>query len=364
MVKKTRRYAAQLAADSSGSRICPRQRQSYIAAGGGSGPGRAAVVLHAFRAAASQPRPRWSRSVWRSAIVVVVGFVVRAADPAPDERDERAEASDRAPREAVSGAGRLETGAPQRPGRPLALRGATRRAAGGARARLRRARHGRRGPDRRPHRHRRVSRRLRARRAVRRLATLRPAPRGVARLAHAAPATSSGCSVPNGAGKSTLIGMLATLVAPTSGTVRYGEPTSPPTAGPAIRARIGLLAHELHLYPELTARQNLEFFARLHGLDPGDVVPRRSRPPGLSDRADDHGRRVLARHAAAAGARAGAAASARGSSCSTSRSPGSTTAPSAAWRARLRAGGAAAPSSSSRRTISTSPTAWSAGVGG
>ena len=36
---------------------------------------------------------------------------------------------------------------------------------------------------------------------------------------------------PNGAGKSTLIGMLATLVAPTSGVVRYGGRTSGETGG-------------------------------------------------------------------------------------------------------------------------------------
>ena len=76
---------------------------------------------------------------------------------------------------------------------------------------------------------------------------------------------------PNGAGKSTLLGMLATLVAPTSGSVTYGG-FKPGDQGQAIRSRIGVLAHELHLYPELTARQNLEFFARLHGLDDLNLV--------------------------------------------------------------------------------------------
>jgi ABC-type multidrug transport system ATPase subunit len=69
---------------------------------------------------------------------------------------------------------------------------------------------------------------------------------------------------PNGAGKSTLIGMAATLVAPTSGIVRYGGRTAR-ECGPVLRHQVGLLAHELHLYPELTARQNLEFFAGLYG---------------------------------------------------------------------------------------------------
>jgi heme exporter protein A len=75
---------------------------------------------------------------------------------------------------------------------------------------------------------------------------------------------------PNGAGKSTLLGMLATLVTPTSGTIEYGA-LARTLPGEALRGRIGLLAHELHLYPELSARQNLRFFARLHGLNQAAV---------------------------------------------------------------------------------------------
>ena len=91
---------------------------------------------------------------------------------------------------------------------------------------------------------------------------------------------------PNGAGKSTLITTLATLAAPTSGEVRYGN--QPARAlGAALRSRIGLLAHELHLYPELSARQNLTFFAELYGLDPRGQVDAALASAGLLDRADD-----------------------------------------------------------------------------
>jgi heme exporter protein A len=91
---------------------------------------------------------------------------------------------------------------------------------------------------------------------------------------------------PNGAGKSTLIGMLSTLIAPSAGTIRYGGRTAD-EGGPALRGQIGLLAHELHLYSELSARQNLEFFAQLHGLDAAAVVPAALHAAGLDDRADD-----------------------------------------------------------------------------
>jgi ABC-type multidrug transport system ATPase subunit len=91
---------------------------------------------------------------------------------------------------------------------------------------------------------------------------------------------------PNGAGKSTLIATLATLAAPTKGEVRYGD--RPARAlGAALRARIGLLAHDLHLYPELSARQNLAFFAALYGLDARAPVDAALESAGLQDRADD-----------------------------------------------------------------------------
>jgi heme exporter protein A len=91
---------------------------------------------------------------------------------------------------------------------------------------------------------------------------------------------------PNGAGKSTFISVLATLTRPTAGEVRYGGRT-PAQLGPALRRRLGLLAHELFLYPELTARQNLAFFAELYGLDARDVVDPALERAGLADRADE-----------------------------------------------------------------------------
>ena len=70
---------------------------------------------------------------------------------------------------------------------------------------------------------------------------------------------------PNGAGKTTLLRVLATLLRPHAGRVRVlGE--SIPDRAWAVRGRIGLLGHEPLLYRELTARENLGFHARLHGV--------------------------------------------------------------------------------------------------
>jgi heme exporter protein A len=91
---------------------------------------------------------------------------------------------------------------------------------------------------------------------------------------------------PNGAGKSTLIGILATLVRPSDGQIRYGT-LDARQSGPALRARIGLLAHELFLYPELSARENLSFFAELYGLPPKTTVDAALEQAGLADRADE-----------------------------------------------------------------------------
>ncbi len=92
---------------------------------------------------------------------------------------------------------------------------------------------------------------------------------------------------PNGAGKSTLLSILATLISPSAGEVRYGVYRAK-EAGAALRACLGLLAHDLHLYPELTARENLDFFARLYGLrNVRALVDRALARAGLEERGDD-----------------------------------------------------------------------------
>jgi heme exporter protein A len=92
---------------------------------------------------------------------------------------------------------------------------------------------------------------------------------------------------PNGAGKSTLLAILGTLLAASTGRVRYGQLTSG-DAGAALRARIGMLGHDLFLYPELSARENLVFFGRLYGMpDAARAAAAALERAGLAARADD-----------------------------------------------------------------------------
>ena len=92
---------------------------------------------------------------------------------------------------------------------------------------------------------------------------------------------------PNGAGKSTLISVLSTLLRPSSGRVTYGTHTAD-VAGDALRGQIGVLGHDLFLYGDLSARENLTFFGRLYGLADLDArVTEALRLARLSDRADD-----------------------------------------------------------------------------
>jgi len=70
---------------------------------------------------------------------------------------------------------------------------------------------------------------------------------------------------PNGAGKTTLLRVLATLLRPHAGEVGVLGRSLPVQAW-AVRGRIGLLGHEPLLYRELSARENLRFHARLHGV--------------------------------------------------------------------------------------------------
>jgi heme exporter protein A len=67
---------------------------------------------------------------------------------------------------------------------------------------------------------------------------------------------------PNGAGKTTFLRLCATLLRPSAGTVRlFGLDAL--REGPSARRRIGYLAHESLLYPDLTPSENLLFYARL-----------------------------------------------------------------------------------------------------
>jgi heme exporter protein A len=92
---------------------------------------------------------------------------------------------------------------------------------------------------------------------------------------------------PNGAGKSTLLGLLSTLVRPTTGSIRYGGQTAA-ALGDDLRARIGVLGHDLFLYADLSALENLDFFARLYGLNErGARVDRALAAARLQDRAHD-----------------------------------------------------------------------------
>ena len=112
--------------------------------------------------------------------------------------------------------------------------------------------------------------------------------RAIARISFTAPRGAIlGLLGPNGAGKSTMLAMLATLLKPTTGVIRYGS-LDPGAHGAALRARIGVLGHDLFLYPELTARENLTFFAHLYGVtDVTGAVNGALAQANLSDRADD-----------------------------------------------------------------------------
>jgi ABC-type multidrug transport system ATPase subunit len=92
---------------------------------------------------------------------------------------------------------------------------------------------------------------------------------------------------PNGAGKSTLLAIVSTLAVPSSGEVKYGGRTAR-EIGPPLRGRIGVLSHDLHLYSELTALENLVFFARLYGVaDPQKAARAALERARLADRGAD-----------------------------------------------------------------------------
>lgn len=101
-----------------------------------------------------------------------------------------------------------------------------------------------------------------------------------------APGRITGFVGANGAGKTTTMRMLMGVLAPSSGAVRWNG--APITA--EVRRTFGYMPEERGLYPRMKLREQLVFFARLHGLTGADAGTRADDLLGhfgLTDRADD-----------------------------------------------------------------------------
>jgi sodium transport system ATP-binding protein len=78
---------------------------------------------------------------------------------------------------------------------------------------------------------------------------------------------------PNGAGKTTTLRVICTLLAPDAGTVdvlgfnTLGAPEE-------VRRRIGVVTADIGVYPRLSARENITYFAELSGVHDGDLTRR------------------------------------------------------------------------------------------
>lgn len=119
---------------------------------------------------------------------------------------------------------------------------------------------------------------------------VRPVLRGVS---FAAPAGGTLALLgPNGAGKTTLLRALATLTTLTSGTARVAGLDVRQDAA-EVRKIVGYVGHQPHLYDELTARENLLFFARMYGLRDGrERAERLIERVGLRAKANDRVRQL------------------------------------------------------------------------
>jgi ABC-2 type transport system ATP-binding protein len=103
------------------------------------------------------------------------------------------------------------------------------------------------------------------------------------------PGETYGLLGPNGAGKTTTISMIAGLLDRDGGEVTVdGQPMSSRTV--RAKAAIGYVPQDLAIYPDLSARENLMFFARLYSMPTADAKRRTAEVlevTGLTDRAGD-----------------------------------------------------------------------------
>lgn len=106
---------------------------------------------------------------------------------------------------------------------------------------------------------------------------------------HIAPGETYGLLGPNGAGKTTTIAMACGLLERDAGEVLIGgEAMNPGTVG--LKRHIGYVPQELAIYPDLSGRENLSFFARLYGLPRREAKARIDgvlETVGLAERAGD-----------------------------------------------------------------------------
>jgi len=94
---------------------------------------------------------------------------------------------------------------------------------------------------------------------------------------------------PTGCGKSTTIRMLCGLLKPTSGRALVGD-CDVARDPEAVRERLGYMAQRFSLYPDMTVRENLEFYGGIYGLERRDLAARIDQVLGrldLTARADD-----------------------------------------------------------------------------
>jgi ABC-2 type transport system ATP-binding protein len=95
---------------------------------------------------------------------------------------------------------------------------------------------------------------------------------------------------PNGAGKTTILSCIAGLLPVQSGALRFRGAPFDPFARPAERRRLGVVPQEVALYADLSARENLAFFAAVHGVAGariGAAVATGLATAGLAERAGD-----------------------------------------------------------------------------